>query len=88
MLIWAVFTLGYLFGVFFALVVVLKKEEVDNVSYSTNFTRRHNFQSRNPWRNFYQLVKPNFPESAVLNPTVSTAVERENNASLKISPAS
>jgi len=88
MLIWAVFTLGYLFGVFFALGVLLRKEEVEGVSYTTDSTSPHDFQSDNPWKTFQKLIKPNYPKKTVLTPTASIINNTEDSPSRALSPAS
>ena len=62
MLIWAVFTLGYLFGVFFSLGVLLKKDEVEEYSLPNNPLNSEDYPNMNPWEIFAQLTKINQPK--------------------------
>lgn len=88
MLIWAVFTLGYLSGVFFTLAVFLRRDEVDVTSYSSDSTVPSNSQNNNSWETFSQLIRPNYPKGTVLTPTVNISSNREDNNSPDLSPAS
>ena len=63
MLFWAVFTLGYFFGVFFTLAVFLKKEraeELQSVDLTENLGQ---FEDLGPWEIFTQITRPNYPKT-------------------------
>lgn len=63
MLIWAVFTLGYLFGVFFTLAVFFRKDGIEEYSYTNNPVNSENYRNMDQWKIFTQLTKPNYPKS-------------------------
>ena len=60
MLIWAVFTLGYLFGVFFTLAVFLRKDGIEEYSHTNNTVNTDNYRNMDQWKIFTQLTKPNY----------------------------
>lgn len=57
MLLWAVFTLGYLFGVFFTLGVFLKKEVVEGLYEEDLFQK--DLEGKDAWEIHSQLIEPN-----------------------------
>ncbi|OGM19590.1 hypothetical protein A2686_00485 [Candidatus Woesebacteria bacterium RIFCSPHIGHO2_01_FULL_38_10] len=59
MLLWAVFTLGYLFGVFVTLAVFLKKDVLESQNEIFNSVNSENFVQTEPWQKFAQLIKIN-----------------------------
>lgn len=60
MLMWALFTLGYLFGVFFALAVFLKKDVVNGIAETDNAVLLRETRNRTSWEGFAQLTKINY----------------------------
>lgn len=62
MLLWAIFTLGFMFGVFFTLVVFVgDKNELLKVqeNLKTTHSRVNRQDKLNPWEVHAKLVKPN-----------------------------
>ncbi|OGM09057.1 hypothetical protein A2W13_03890 [Candidatus Woesebacteria bacterium RBG_16_36_11] len=57
MLFWAVFTLGYIIGTFFTLVILNKKSEADD--YDNHFVETRDFTKKSPWEKFNTLITVN-----------------------------
>ncbi len=75
MLLFAVFTLGYFFGVFLTLFVLMRKEKVEEYSISDNALDLANYKDKSSWGIFTQLTKINvskrnsgFPSSKSITP--------------------
>lgn len=73
MIIWAVFTLGYLFGVFFSLGVLLGKDKEGELVKSSITKELY----ANVWETHAHLIKPNYFKK----PTKKYAPEKEINPS-------
>ncbi len=61
MLLFAMFTLGYFFGVFMALIVFARKEAVEETVEQKNSLDSASLDSLSSWELFYQLTRPNQP---------------------------
>ena len=78
MLLWAIFTLGYLFGVFFTLVVLMRKDVVEGVNAEDNANNLGNSHNISPWKLFTQLTKVNYPNAIISNEKTQTVEQAKD----------
>jgi hypothetical protein len=62
MLLFAIFTLGYLFGVFMVLAVYMGRDEVEGIWKPESAMTGECFKRMTSWEIFTQLTKPNYPK--------------------------
>ncbi len=67
MLFFAMFTLGYFFGVFMTLFVLTRKEAVKEVSQEKSAIDSASLEGLPSWEIFTQITKPNYPRGVEKN---------------------
>lgn len=67
MLLWAIFTLGFMFGVFVTLKVFVGKEEFKQPPVTDIAVNTASLKISDPWEKFTQLTKINYPRGSSNN---------------------